>query len=85
MRKPWERGVYSVGVYPTLPHRTNLRSDKNPASSTVRMRDSPMRGGVVIMGCYCFTTTGGYAVAAAEYHPTRQLSFTEAFSEPYEP
>jgi len=34
MRKPWERGVYSVGVYPTLPHRTNLRSDKNPASST---------------------------------------------------
>ena len=59
MRKPWERGVYSVGVCPPLPHRTNLRSDKNPASSTVRMRDSPMRGGVVIMGCYCFTTTGG--------------------------
>ena len=28
MRKPWERGVYSVGVCPPLPHRTNLRSDK---------------------------------------------------------
>lgn len=28
MRKPWERGVYSVGVCPPLSHRTNLRSDK---------------------------------------------------------
>ena len=28
MRKPWERGVYSVGICPPLPHRTNLRSDK---------------------------------------------------------
>ena len=86
MRKPWERGVYSMGICHLLPHRTNLRSDKK--SRILDCEDAGFSNarwgrdnGLLLL----HDNGGGYTVAAAEYHPTRQFSFTEAFSEPYAP